>query len=423
MAMLATGIPKLDFGLDFAAFILDDSYVANYIQSTREADFYSGSDLSQRDIGFNVYFPDGTDYATSEFQGKVDAMKDELHRTKHVAGPMEYPVQDWLQDFRKFTKNHPSYKPYTVRTDASNDDDEAASRYFDPLAAGLVADRHAANYVFEAAVSDFLAAFPAYSQVVRRASYDYATGIGYGRVVMSYISLLHVDTPDEMDIVQAMRDVREVTAASRIKPEPFCYAEEVYQLSETHPTLYREMVINAISSFVVVLTFVAAVIRDWRGVAVCGVAIIVFNIELVGALHFIGIKLGVITTVEILVAIGLVIDSIAHIAHSSIQQSGSANERVKKALEEIGPAALLGAGSTLTGVACLSLSQCEMHREVFRVFTTIVLIGLTNGLLLTPVLMSMILPDDQNAGVSTKDLTDDEDDDEGAVPGLLMKQL
>ena len=48
MAMLATGIPKLDFGLDFAAFILDDSYVANYIQSTREADFYSGSDLSQR---------------------------------------------------------------------------------------------------------------------------------------------------------------------------------------------------------------------------------------------------------------------------------------------------------------------------------------------------------------------------------------
>ena len=117
------------------------------------------------------------------------------------------------------------------------------------------------------------------------------------------------------------------TAFVRATAEPFCYAEEVYQLSETHPTLYREMVINAISSFVVVLTFVAAVIRDWRGVAVCGVAIIVFNIELVGALHFIGIKLGVITTVEILVAIGLVIDSIAHIAHSSIQQSGSANER------------------------------------------------------------------------------------------------
>lgn len=59
-------------------------------------------------------------------------------------------------------------------------------------------------------------------------------------------------------------------------------------------------------------------------------------------------------------AIGLVVDAIAHVAHAACRQSGNPNERVKKALEEVGSPVGLGCVTTTLGVMSLNLAQSQV---------------------------------------------------------------
>ena len=93
--------------------------------------------------------------------------------------------------------------------------------------------------------------------------------------------------------------------------------------------------------------------------------------------------------------IGIVVDYTTHIVvayFEATNQDVTRNERVRHVMTTVGGYVMLGGFSTFLGVLPLSLCSTEIFRIIFLTFLGIVGLGTTHGLVLTPVLLSLVGP-------------------------------
>lgn len=89
------------------------------------------------------------------------------------------------------------------------------------------------------------------------------------------------------------------------------------------------------------------------------------------------------------------VDFLMHITLRYVETTGKDREaKTKATLKTIGVSVLIGGISTLVGVVPLAFSQSEIFWTTFVIFFGLVLLGLTHGLILLPVLFSMVGPID-----------------------------
>ena len=76
-------------------------------------------------------------------------------------------------------------------------------------------------------------------------------------------------------------------------------------------------------------------------------------------------------------AVGLVVDYMAHIVHYFLHQDPniSKDDRIANALGEIGPSVLVGAMTTFLGILPLVAANNVVFRVFFRLFLVIVSFG------------------------------------------------
>merc|ERR1712032_1421282 len=91
-------------------------------------------------------------------------------------------------------------------------------------------------------------------------------------------------------------------------------------------------------------------------------------------------------------SIGLCVDYSAHVAHAFMSCTGSRKERVREALADIGPAVFNGGFSTFLAFILLANSKSHVFSTFFKVFFLVIVFGLFNGLLLLPVMLSLVGP-------------------------------
>lgn len=97
-------------------------------------------------------------------------------------------------------------------------------------------------------------------------------------------------------------------------------------------------------------------------------------------------------------AIGLSVDYAAHVAHAFLHTESRKNDaapRTTRALisvRHIGAAVAYGAGSTLIAVLMLAFSSSYIFISFFRIFFLVILFGLWHGLIMLPVVLSIIGP-------------------------------
>lgn len=121
--------------------------------------------------------------------------------------------------------------------------------------------------------------------------------------------------------------------------------------------------------------------------------VVLIDVELLASLNVWGLKLDSISATCLIMAVGLVVDYSAHLAHSYMQQSGTdRNARVAKALTEMGSSIALGGLTTFCGVMSLAAASSEVFRTFFKMFVGIIILGIIHGLVLLPVLLSWIGP-------------------------------
>lgn len=88
------------------------------------------------------------------------------------------------------------------------------------------------------------------------------------------------------------------------------------------------------------------------------------------------------------------VDYVIHVTYRYMEvKENNRQEKTKKALETIGASVFVGGFSTLIGVLPLGFSSSEIFFTVFVVFFGLVLLGLLHGLVLLPVLLSILGPE------------------------------
>jgi Niemann-Pick C1 protein len=92
-------------------------------------------------------------------------------------------------------------------------------------------------------------------------------------------------------------------------------------------------------------------------------------------------------------SIGLLVDFVMHILLRYYETPGeNRNEKTKETLRTMGSSILLGSLSTFLGVLPLAFSTSEIFTVIFKAFIGLVTLGAGQGLILLPVVLSLIGP-------------------------------
>uniref|UniRef100_A0A452F270 Patched 2 n=1 Tax=Capra hircus TaxID=9925 RepID=A0A452F270_CAPHI len=117
------------------------------------------------------------------------------------------------------------------------------------------------------------------------------------------------------------------------------------------------------------------------------------TVELFGIMGFLGIKLSAIPVVILVASVGIGVEFTVHVALGFLTAQGSRNLRAARALERTFAPVTDGAISTLLGLLMLAGSNFDfIVRYFFVVLTILTLLGLLHGLVLLPVLLSILGP-------------------------------
>ncbi|CAM9203139.1 unnamed protein product [Chrysoparadoxa australica] len=239
-----------------------------------------------------------------------------------------------------------------------------------------------------------------------------------GRIKTSRLVLVHVDTPDTETRLDAMLGLRAIMDANDLAPDDFAFTPQ-YVFTEQFVVMFRETISNFGLVLVAVLIFSIMVLGRLRYAVLAVVMVAIVDLEILASIYFWGLKINSITGIELVMAVGLVVDYIVHVLHYFVHQpyTDGIEKRVILALEEIGPSIMLGGATTFLGVVPLAFASNEIFRVFFRsvvlvygdsvpisnsssrlvlssvslrMFLSIVGFGLFHGLVVLPVFITLI---------------------------------
>lgn len=163
---------------------------------------------------------------------------------------------------------------------------------------------------------------------------------------------------------------------------------------EAYDVAIQELIFTIISGVVALAIIAFVMIPHWTAVFVVVPMISMIYINYLGTLQLFGMHINGIFYICIVVAIGLLVDFLMHVLLKYYETSPTKtrDERVKETLETMGASILLGGLTTFLGVVPLVFSTTKIFFSVFLAFFGMVLLGVTHGLILLPVILSLIGP-------------------------------
>ncbi|KAM3866285.1 protein patched homolog 1 [Diretmus argenteus] len=195
------------------------------------------------------------------------------------------------------------------------------------------------------------------------------------------------------DFVEAIESVRAICDEFSRKG--------VFNYPNGYPFLFWEQYIGLRHWFLLSISVVLActflvcailLLNPWTaGIIVFILAMM--TVELFGIMGLIGIKLSAIPVVILIASVGIGVEFTVHIALGFLTAIGSRNTRSAVALEHMFAPVIDGAISTLLGVLMLAGSEFDfIMRYFFAVLAILTVLGMLNGLVLLPVLLSLVGP-------------------------------
>ncbi|XP_021948457.1 protein patched homolog 2 isoform X2 [Folsomia candida] len=162
---------------------------------------------------------------------------------------------------------------------------------------------------------------------------------------------------------------------------------------ETDNIINAELYRNVSLSLLCVLVTTFLLLANFRICAFCGICVVLTLINVGGFMHFWGLSIDTVSTIDIVLAIGLCVDYATHIALAFMTCTGSRESRAKQALKNIGPAVLNGGFSTFLAIILLAGSKSHAFQSFFKIFSVVIVCGLFHGLIFLPVLLSIFGPE------------------------------
>ncbi|GMH39728.1 hypothetical protein BSKO_07626 [Bryopsis sp. KO-2023] len=213
----------------------------------------------------------------------------------------------------------------------------------------------------------------------------------------------HVRTQKSRILVRHMNAMRKLVreAPAPLGPSSFAYGS-VYVEYEQYKAIGREAITNLGLALLMVLLIVVILLVNPLASIITFVCVALVVVELVGFMYFWGATIDNVIVIFLVISLGLSVDYAVHIAHAFLASTGTANERMIKALVQLGPAVFHGAMSTFMAVLVLSLSESYIFETFFRSLFLCVILGLAHGIILLPVALSILAPKSQSSGLHEK---------------------
>jgi len=211
------------------------------------------------------------------------------------------------------------------------------------------------------------------------------------KMELATISFTHHLMEGPKQQIPAMNRVKDILTNANFSSKvfPMCKGYASWETDEViSEELYRNICLAILCVFI---TTWILLFNLWASLLVLGCVVLTL-VNVGGFIHFWGLTIDTVSCTNIIISIGLCVDYSAHVAHAFMSSTGTRAERVNKALAEIGPAVFNGGFSTFLAFVLLAGSKSHVFATFFKVFFLVVIFGLFNGLLLLPVVLSLIGP-------------------------------
>jgi len=336
------------------AYVLpENSFVISFIDSL---DTYTANGDPKPSVTFRF-----VDQSNQETQRQMEDYVNDLVDMKEIS---EQPSLFWLRDFKVFVANS---------TDA----------------ASLGFNEQVALFLDHSIYGDL------YSK-------DIARNEG-GAVTASrtYVKMDKVDSSSVTAQTDALANQEDVSVAQRVnlgidgEEWPFFTFANEYFIWEFYASCPRELALTTIFGVVSVALISVVAVPHWTAVFFVTPMISVLYVDLLGVLQFSGVTINSISYITLTVSIGLMVDFLVHVLlryYESKKRDRQA--KVQDMLETMGASILVGGFTSLLGVLPLALSTLEIFNVVFVTFIGLVTLGLAHGLVLLPVVMMLIGPEE-----------------------------
>eukprot|EP01026_Neomeris_dumetosa_P062917 TRINITY_DN5965_c0_g1_i1.p1 TRINITY_DN5965_c0_g1~~TRINITY_DN5965_c0_g1_i1.p1 ORF type:complete len:894 (+),score=109.62 TRINITY_DN5965_c0_g1_i1:70-2751(+) len=217
-----------------------------------------------------------------------------------------------------------------------------------------------------------------------------------GKIISSRILAFSTDIVDGSFAVDALDSYRDVStnAAPDFSPIPYTEAFLFYDgfrviASQT----VRNLIVAGIAVFIVTLLLLANVFASLLVLLM----VVLTDVCLLGFMWYVDLTFNVVTAINIVLAVGLAVDYSAHIAHSYLVVQGTKRERAQLALKDIGGEVFSGGFTTFLGVVIMGAASHYIFQTFFKMFFALIVLGLWHGIILLPVVLSLVGPNPYGA--------------------------
>lgn len=171
---------------------------------------------------------------------------------------------------------------------------------------------------------------------------------------------------------------------------PVYVASASFTFLEQYAVIVSETIRNLTIASLVILLVTAPFLVNLSVSLLVFFGFVSLIFELFGMMWLWNVSLNSISMINLVMAIGFAVDYSAHVAHAFVVAPGSSVEkRVIDALTHVGASVLLGGASTLVGIGVTALSKSEIFQIFFKMFFSMIVLGLLHGLCILPVHLSI----------------------------------
>ncbi|CAB9519756.1 Pick C1-like protein 1 [Seminavis robusta] len=221
---------------------------------------------------------------------------------------------------------------------------------------------------------------------------------------------------DSSKQIEAMDATRAMQESWTDLPPSFTYSN-IFLAVEGFKVIQQELFSNVGLAIMSVAIIVLLTVGSFTTTILITLNVAFCIVEILGFMWAIGIAIDSVSVINIVLSVGLSVDYSAHVGHSFMLKGGNNwDRRVTETLADIGAAVLCGATSTFLAVAVLLGSSSYVFKVLSTQFALTVALGVSHGLVLLPVLMSLVGPkpfaaaEDLDAPVAGGKKEDNDDD-------------
>lgn len=109
-----------------------------------------------------------------------------------------------------------------------------------------------------------------------------------------------------------------------------------------------------------------------------------------GFMHYVDLQFNIVTSINIILAVGVAVDYSSHVAHAYLDEAGTRQQRAIRALYCMGSEVFYGAFTTLVAVLGLGFASHYVFNVFFKMFCAVVVAGLWHGIIVLPVILSIM---------------------------------